>query len=89
MSRRRRRQRQPCRVHHKIDFSTIARVLDRRFALQTMTYHNPHKVILMMMFCSVKNSSMSHVVEGQAAIGVLQVSGSGEPDVISAGMFER
>lgn len=54
-----------------------------------MPHHRPHSVILMIMFCSVKNSSISHVVEGQAAIGVLQVSGSGEPDVMSAGMLAR
>jgi hypothetical protein len=53
------------------------------------SYHNPHRVMLMMMFCSVKNSSMSHVVEGQDAMAVPQVSGSGEPDVMSAGMLAR
>lgn len=43
----------------------------------------------MMMFCSVKNSSMSHVVDGQAADGVPQVDGSGVPEVISAGTLAR
>ena len=53
------------------------------------THHKPHNVMLMTIFCSVKNSSISHVVEGHAAAGVPQVSGSGDPLVTSAGMFAR
>ena len=43
----------------------------------------------MMMFCPVKYSFMSHVVEGQDATGIPQVSGSGVPAVTSAGMPAR
>lgn len=60
-----------------------------RFGGSSHAHHSPHRVMLIMIFCSVKNSSMSHVVEGHDAMGVLQVSGSGEPDVMSAGMLAR
>lgn len=42
-----------------------------------------------MMFCSVKYSSISQVVEGHEATGVPQVSGSGLPEVTSEGMLAR
>ena len=43
----------------------------------------------MMMFCSVKYSSMSQVVDGHDATGTPHVSGSGEPEVTSSGMLAR
>lgn len=53
------------------------------------TYQRPQSVMLMMMFCSVKYSSMSQVVDGQEATGVPQVSGSGVPEVTSDGTLAR